>query len=139
MMYHLKALTMSNDDTNTIIVRPGQLWRWTFSVGDGSWLFENVSEERRRDAPHSWSGNNSTIVHTSDLFTVISVDDPGPCVHPQLDTVINVDSCNYVLEKLIKPPARWHVAMLFGTLVWIEHHWFNEAELICEHVERPNT
>lgn len=92
-------------------IRPGQLWIWRLAVGDGTYFFEQVTEERRIN--YALAG--IIPIKRGDNFIIVSTDDDGPAQPPNVPAV-----------------KRWHVALLHGTLVWIDHDSFYSAKLIAE-------
>lgn len=97
---------------------PGQMWRWTFTAGDGSWMCEPVTESRRSDLT-----GGIVFVKRDDVFTVIMLDDPGPFEVP---TTVELNGC-----LVSRAHKRWHVVLLDGRLVWFEHEWFEQARFVC--------
>ena len=99
---------MSTD--NGPIIKVGQLWRWAFTVlKDGAWMLQRVSSEAR----HSMGTVSPVFIHRGDVFTVVTVDDPGPALF--------YGSYQH---------SRYHVVLLGGALVWMKHSDFDAAELL---------
>lgn len=102
-------------------LKPGQLWRWNFLVNDGSWLFQRVSTEGRTSVfADGWH-----FMKRGDVFTVVTVDDPGP-YDMRLPKVDDYGMVSY------DPPKRWHVVLFQGTLLWFDHECFSQAELVTD-------
>ena len=113
------------DGSVSIHVKPGQLWQWCFTVGDGTWFFEPVTDQRRESfVPVQDVG--IVTVKRGDHFMVVATEDAGPAQPPNVPII---DEWG-VMQSPAQPPKRWHVAMLHDTLVWIDHDCFNNAELI---------
>lgn len=112
-------------DAGDIIVKPGQMWMWAFSVGDGTYFFECVKSTRREsfitDADY-------VIVKRKQNFTIISTYDAGPAMPPNVPII---DEWGHI-QSPAQPPKDWHVAMMNGKLVWIDQEMFQHAELIAE-------
>lgn len=109
------------------VVKPGQLWQWCFTVGEGTWFLEAVTEHRRNYFV-SAVDEGYKLIHRGDHFIVVSTDDPGPAQIPGADVPM-LDELGYMVSPA-QPPKRWHVAMLNECLVWIDQDSFNHAELI---------
>lgn len=121
-----EGTTAGSTEPSGVDVRPGQLWVWCFSVGDGTYFFEPVTEERRITfVPVGDVG--IVTVRRGDSFIVVSTEDDGPAQPPNVPII---DEWG-VMTSPAQPPKRWHVAMLHDTLVWIDHDCFNHAELIA--------
>lgn len=110
----------------TIAIRPGQLWRWNFEVKDGTWFFEVVTSSSRNGF---LTDQQHVIIKRGDTFTVTACDDPGPARIPGMDLPM-LDVSGFMSPA--QPPKRWHVVLLGGKLVWIDHESFEQAELITD-------
>lgn len=98
---------------------------WAFTVNDGTWFFEPVTEQRRETfVPVQDVGIQ--VIKRGDRFMVVAVDDPGPAQPPNVPII---DEWG-VMQSPARPPQRWHVALLNDCLVWIDHDNFQHAELI---------
>jgi hypothetical protein len=100
-------------------LRPGQLWEWCFTAGaDGWWMFTCVTAEGR----NSFVASSIVTLVRGEVFTVVSLDDPGPMQLPELSIGIP--------EAYYDPPKRWHVALKGDKLFWIDHAYFDQAKLL---------
>jgi hypothetical protein len=71
--------------TKTLDLKPGQLWKWNWRVGDGSWIFEIVTAARRL----SPTIIASATMKMNDTFMLVSTDDEGPWgFNPHHDWVV---------------------------------------------------
>lgn len=104
-------------------VVPGQLWRWAFTVGDGSWFSQRVTDEARFEP----STDGLAVILLDDTFVVVVVDDPGPYRMPDYSTLYDP-----VVAVSTVSPKRWHVVLLDHALVWVEDGWFEQCELLCD-------
>lgn len=107
-------------------VHPGQLWMWCFTVGDGTWFFEPVTEQRRQTfVPVANAG--IVTIKRGERFIIVSTEDPGPAEPPNVPII---DEWG-VMQSPAQPPRRYHVALLHDTLIWIDHDMFQHAELLA--------
>jgi len=107
-------------------LRPGQLWQWNFSFGDGTWWFTPVTEAGRTTP--DW-GRRVTMKR-GDMFTLVTLDDPGPY---ELPTMPTFDDAGNILPAMeIKLRARYDVVLVGDTLVWFEHDNFEHSELLTD-------
>ncbi len=117
------SVTAARCDVPRTPVIPGQLWRWDFSVGDGSWFGQRVTDEARFEP----SFDGTAVILRDDTFVIVVVDDPGPYEQP--------DYLSSVYDPASTSPGmvakRWHVALLNHALVWIEDGWLQHCELLC--------
>lgn len=111
-----------------MIIMPGQLWAWAFKVGDGSWPFEVITQEARESFVFVI---NRLILQSGQQFIVIAMDDSGPAQVPGSD-LPRYDEFGGVISWGNLELKRWHVAMHKETLFWIEHKYFEQAELISD-------
>ena len=102
-------------------LRPGQLWRWAFSHNDGTWPFQRVTTEGR----HVWFAGGHIMMKRGDVFTMVTVNDPGPYQ-------MNLPKINDIGQVVSDPPKRWHVVLVAKDLVWIDHEWLEQAELLVD-------
>lgn len=86
-------------------LKPGQLYVWRFSVGNGFWMFPRVTEEGR----HSFVFAHVTVKPGSQLL-MLHPDDAGPWEVPEYD---NTNGIPYY------PKNRWHVMVVEGVMVWV--------------------
>ena len=115
----------SNVEVGDIVVKPGQMWLWAFSVGSGTYFFEAVTAERRETFMPT-GDSNYMIVKRGESFVIISTYDPGPAMPPNVPII---DEWGHI-ESPAQPPKDWHVAMLNGKLVWIDQEMYQHAELV---------
>ena len=113
-------------------LRPGQLWRWDFAVGDDGWrMLELVSEERRTGLVTP----NTVFLRRGTVFTVIVVDDPGP-FDPNFGVVtgrLAVHDDPRTVQALWTPEPTapcWHVVLVDGQLAWMKGPDFDRASLV---------
>lgn len=99
--------------TSDINVAPGQLWLWDFSVAEGWWPLDIVTEARRI----GYDAQN-TIIRRGDVFTVVTTNDPGPFEMMTVD-----EHGNWATQ-------RWHVVIVHDKLVWMRHDDFRVAKLL---------
>lgn len=57
---------------------------------------------------------------------LVSLDDPGP-YEMKLPK-----GFNDIGQIVYEPVRRWHVGLSKGNLFWIEHIWFEQAELVID-------
>ena len=100
-------------------LKPGQLWRWNFAVGDGTWFFQKVTS----DARFQFMNGTYVALNNHDTFTVVALDDPGPYE-------MRFPGLNDLGQIVSEPPKRWHVVLCQFGLVWVEHQQFSFAELL---------
>lgn len=101
------------------------MYRWAFTVGDGSWFCQRVTSAAR-ETPDPCG---IVVVMRDDTFTVISVDDPGPCQLPDYSSIYDPWA-----PSSVTVPKCWHVVLLQLTLVWMEASWFEQCELLGDAV-----
>ncbi len=106
------------------MITPGQLWSWVFNVGDGTWHFEVITREARESFVFVIS---HLVLHRGQQFIVIATDDPGQTPMPGSDMPRYDEFGSANIDFQFK---RWHVAMHKEKLFWIEHTWFEHAELL---------
>lgn len=126
-MRHGSTLTERREPLDLDIVEavipdpiPGQMYAWEFTVGDGSWPIEYVTEERR----HSYAVGRYGMLKRGDAFTVVSTDDAGPYDLDNMGWLRGsqlIDDFDVPAVDISFPPKRWHVALHGGTLFWLEH------------------
>lgn len=109
----------------SVNLRPGQLWRWKFSVGEGQWPTARVSDCARNE----FTGSPFVLFKRDDVFTVVTLDDAGP-YYVYLQSMADA----HLEYGVIQTPRRWHVVLLNDALVWFEHPWFEQAELVTDAV-----
>jgi hypothetical protein len=63
-----------------------------------------------------------------DVFTVVSLDDPGPYQLPVRLPITDADGWDNFETAAV--PFRWHVVLIRDALVWIDHTSFECAELL---------
>jgi hypothetical protein len=86
---------------NDDIVVPGQLWSWVGSHHDDTWFLEPVTTEKR-------PSTKIIILSRGDRFIVVATD---------IGTTGNIAN-----------QIRWHMILLHGTLVWINHYCLKYAK-----------
>jgi hypothetical protein len=84
----------------------GELWRWEFSVGDGTWMLQAVSARAREEW---WYNYDTVIVKQGDVLLVMSLDDVGPAQLPDVRG----------FEEKQSAKKRWLVALVHDRLVWV--------------------
>jgi hypothetical protein len=100
---------------------PGQLWFWNFDLGESTWWPAQRVSEAARD---TFMVNEIEYLHLGDTFVMVSVDDPGPFEFKLPD--FNEDGT----LRPEQTPRRWHVILLHGSLVWLDHAWLDDCGLI---------
>lgn len=97
--------------------KPGQLWRWVFSIGDaGSWLIQHVTTESRE----TFLAGGFSFIKRGELFTIVNVNDPGP-------TEMNLPKVDDNGLITFDPPKRWHVVLWNGLLCYFQHDWLGDG------------
>jgi len=109
-------------------IKPGQLWRWEFQVNDGWWMFSTVTSSARENFLDYTQ--EQVMIKRGDTFVVIVPDDPGPAMVPG-SNIPMLDEGG-LMTSPAQPPKRWHVVMLHGKLVWMDHEDFNQAQLVTD-------
>ena len=114
-------------------VTPGQLWRWNFNGGDGTFYLEIVSDARRINA---WVSNGNVMITRRELLFIVSVNDEGPLTYN--DMTCHVDDSSH--EHSIWSQgytysgdllSKWVVCLFNTKLVWLKNEWLmNCCELI---------
>jgi hypothetical protein len=120
-------------DPSQIVAKPipplkaGQLWLWDFSFttkkadkDEGWWLAMRVTDEGR-----NCYSNAAIQLKRGDVFTVVTVDDPGP--YRLLTAPIHF---NDGWETY--PAPRYHVVILGESLLWFQHDWFEVCKLLAD-------
>jgi hypothetical protein len=108
-------------------VTPGQLWRWNFNGGDGTFYLEIVSDARRTNA---WVPTGNVMITRRELLFIVSVNDEGPLTYDDMTShehsmwsqgyTYNGDALN-----------NWIVCLFRAKLVWLKNEWLmNCCELI---------
>lgn len=110
-----------------VVVRPGQLWMWAFSLQDGFWPFEVITNEARDS--FIFAGEH-LMLHRGDRFIIVATDDPGPAQPPGLNAPRFDEYGNILSWGDTSPPKRWHVAMAKDKLFWVDQEKFEHAELM---------
>lgn len=95
---------------------PGQMYAWEFEVLNGDWFIEYVTDVRRQQ---TFGGRNG-LIKRGDLFTIITLDDPGPQQLPEYN--------EHGVPTVVK--MRFHTALLHDSLFWIEHSFLFFAKLV---------
>ncbi len=91
------------------------------NVGDGAWFCQYVTDAAR-DEPDPCG---ILVIMRDDVFTVISIDDPGPC------ELLDYSTMSDPFEEAARVRSmRWHVVLLRMALVWIADSWFEQCELL---------
>ena len=108
-------------------LKPGQLYVWAFTVGDGTWWLDLVTEEART----TMVLRESVFVKRGDQIMLVTVDDPGPFEHTMYETA-NLMSSEFS-DPIDKPEKkRYHVALCRNQLIWISEDRFSFMELISD-------
>ena len=117
---------MGSSATSTTVVPsvgrelvPGQLWQWQFGVGDGWWASQKVTEAGRYMNDLGYE-----TMKRGDVFTVVTLDDPGPYQLPQ------INGLNDIGQYVTQPKKLWHVVLFKDALIWMEHDHFEQAILL---------
>ncbi len=93
-------------------LKPGQLWRWTFDLSDGSWFLQPVSDEARNSLI---SRRGIVTIKYNDLFCIISTIDSGPFQY-------------YDPARERKPQLEWCIVMIKDTLCWMDVSFFTAKD-----------
>ena len=99
--------------SNIVEITPGQLWSWSFAVGDGTWLIEKVNDSRRNNSYYSGA---HVIIRRGDTFVIIATNVGAP-----LNSITQI-------AYMQKP---YCIALLHGNLVWMDSNIFELSTLIA--------
>ena len=65
------------------------------------------------------------MMKRGDVFTMITVNDTGPYQ-------MNLARVNDIGQIVVDPVKRWHVVLVAKDLVWVDHTWLEQAQLIVD-------
>lgn len=107
------------------------MWQWTCPRLVPSWLLETPTDARRDNWFALASGVE--VITNHEVFTVITVDDVGPCDRQGLSsvTVSAKEDGNIDIHPVISGNKKKFATVLFkGKVFWFEHDWLEFCTLI---------
>ncbi len=93
--------------TSESVLKPGQLWRWTFNFAGGEWFLVRITEKAR----NSLDSRSIITIKRDDLFSIVSTSDPGP--YQFYDPSMNH-----------RRKIKWCTIMLKDWLCWMDVAYF---------------